>query len=550
MKKTIFWGVCICILSFLTALVIESDHKKKVAEQLDLFQSVFHLLDENYVDEIDPEKLIRVSIDAMLKSTDPYTAFYNETESRERNKSWKGILYAGIGASVVMRDSNMIISEPYAGYGAWQNDLRAGDQLMEVEGKSVKGKKLDEIIKLLRGEAETSVHIKIKRGDKGLFEKSIIRKEIHVKTVPYFGMIDSSVGYIKMDQFLENTSMDFKEAFQDLKKNHNCTSLVIDLRSNNGGLVDEAVKILGLFLPENTLICTLKGRQSAEAKQYKTHTQPLDTVMPLVILTSEKSISAAEIFAGCMQDLDRAVIMGQKTYGKGFVQGTRFPGYGSSLYVTAARYHTPSGRCVQQLDYSKLSEGKVFSYADSVKEKFFTKNHRPVYNKGGIEPDTILKNNLTDEVIQSLMQSYFIFDFANAYRNSHASIASVKTFQLDEKNYNLFIQSLEKKDYQFETRADKHLKELEKNLSIGESEKDFFKKDFKHFKSDLRSFKKKKILENSGKIKDLLAQEIIRRYNTAIGVYEYSLLKDQEIISAAKLLLQMNAYRKILHDDL
>ena len=385
----------------------------EVSKNLDIFATLFRELNIYYVDETNPGDLMKKGIDNMLESLDPYTNFIPESEIEDYRYMTTGS-YGGIGALVRQMGDYVVISEPYEGFPAQKADLRAGDKILKVNDIDVKGKKTDDISKYLKGQASTSIKLLIEReGEKKPIEKIINREEIKIKSVSYSGMISKSVGYIKLTGFTENASGEVKDALLDLKKNPALKSIVFDLRGNPGGLLKEAIDIVNLFEDKGTEIVSTRGKVKDWDKIYKAVNNPVDLSVPMVVLVDRGSASASEIVSGSLQDLDRGVVIGQRSYGKGLVQQTRDLSYNAKLKVTVAKYYTPSGRCIQALDYSHRNEdGSVDKVADSLISAFKTKNGRIVYDGGGIAPDVAIEPQKYSSILGSLITKNLLFDFA------------------------------------------------------------------------------------------------------------------------------------------
>ena len=546
MKKTLIYFLVIFLAITTTAFFISNSEDEKDAKNLKLFSSVFKLLKSDFVDTLNSDILIRRAIDGMVKSVDPHTYFFDSVETFNRINVWQGINYSGIGAYVSYKDSSVIITNPIEGYGAQQNDLRAGDIYVEADGQSLKGKSFDETLKLLRGTAETAVNITIDRPYVGLIKKIIVRKQIITKSIPYYGMLDSVTGYILVQQFLVGSDFQFIDAVKILKKNPKLKSIILDLRDNIGGLVEQAVNCVNVFIPKNTIVLHLHGK----ATDYNnvTHFEPIDTLMPLVILTNSNTISSGEIFTGALQDLDRAVVIGQKTFGKGFVQGTRFPGFGTSLYVTAARYYTPSGRCIQKRDYShRYSDGTEKIFSDSLKKAFYTKNGRTVYNIGGIEPDIKTEPaQKSTPIIEALKKASLIFDYATYYRNTKEIKASADKFKITDNDFLDFMHFIEMKKHFFKIPEELKLMELEE-LSQKNNTLNLFDKKYKSLYNQIIKSKKEMLLQNKEGIENALQSEIVSRYYFFTGFLKNSIQSDPEVTKARDILASKQEYFEILH---
>lgn len=546
MKKILLYFFVFFLAITTTAFFISNSEDEKDAKNLKLFSSVFKLLKSDFVDTLNSDILIRRAIDGMVKSVDPHTVFFDSVETFNRINVWQGISYSGIGAYVIYKDSSVLITNPIEGYGAQQNDLRAGDVYEEADGQSLKGKSYDETLKLLRGKPETSVNITVDRPYVGLVKKTIIRKQIVTKSIPYYGMLDSVTGYILVQQFLVGSDFQFLDAVKTLKKNPKLKSIILDLRDNIGGLVEQAVNCVNVFVPNNTVVIRLHGKSTNYNNV--THFEPIDTLMPLVILTNSNTISSGEIFTGAMQDLDRAVVIGQKTFGKGFVQGTRFPGFSTSLYVTAARYYTPSGRCIQKRDYShRYSDGKETIFSDSLKKTFYTKNGRTVYDIGGIEPDIKTEPmQKSAPIIEALRNASLIFDYATYFRNTKEIKASADNFTITDNDFNDFMHFVEKKKYSFKIPEEAKLKEFEE-LAQKNNTLNLFDKKYKSLYLQIIKSKKEMLLQNKEQIKNALQTEIVSRYYYYTGFLQNAMHNDQEVTKAQNILASKQKYFEILN---
>lgn len=548
MKKKYLYFLFAFLFVAGSAFVVTSSEEEKDTKNISLFASVFKMLKTEFVDTLDSDILIRRAIDGMVKSVDPHTVFFDEKETNERNNVWRGISYSGIGARVGYSDSNVVITYPIEGYGAQQNDLRAGDVYMEIDGFLVKGKPMDTIISKLRGAPETVVNVTVDRPYVGLVTKKITRKQIINQSIPFYTMLDTAtgIGYIQVQQFLVGSDTQFAEAVKELKKNPQLKSIILDFRDNIGGLVEQAVNCVNVFVPQNTLIIHVLGK----GNDYNniTHEEPIDTLIPLVILTNNNTISAGEIFTGAMQDLDRAVVIGQKTFGKGLVQGTRFPGYGTSLYVTVARYYTPSGRCIQKRDYSKrYINGKETIFADTLKRAFYTRNGRKVYDIGGVEPDVKTEPEFTNTpIIQALSNSGLIFDYATYYRNTNSIKISAEKISVTDAIFNDFLSFVEKSDFDFTMAEEEKLKEFQEVMNKNNTTK-LFNKKYQQLANEIKHSKKEILIQNKELIKKVLQKEIAVRYYFNTGMMLNSLPIDAEVLKAKAILSSPQEYSKLLN---
>ena len=518
----------------------------EIAKNLDIYYTLFRELNLYYVDEIDPGDLIKTSMDEMLKSLDPYTVFIPESKIEDFKFMTTG-QYGGVGALIRKSGDYIVVAEPYENAPIQKAGIQAGDVIVKIEGKSTKGKSTKDISELLKGQPNTKVKLTLKRKgvDKSL-DKNITREKIQINCVPFHGMLNDSIGYIKHNVFTENSSKEVKKAILNLKEKQNAKAIVLDIRNNPGGLLVEAVNICNFFVDKGQTIVTTKGKVTQWNKTYKAMYQPIDTKTPLAILVNSGSASASEIVSGTMQDLDRAVIIGQKTYGKGLVQTTRPLSYNSKLKVTTAKYYIPSGRCIQALDYTHRNEdGSVGKVPDSLITKFFTKNKRTVYDGGGILPDIKLKPKYFSKIAISLVIKNLIFDFATDYKNNHDSIASVKSFEFTDDEYNNFISFLADKKFDYKTQSEKKLNELE-NIAKKEKYYDKVSKEFEILHKDLAHDKDKDLITFKDEIKELLKEEIASRYYYQKGRVASSLSKDPDVNEAIKILSNNKKYNAIL----
>lgn len=521
------------------------DDNFKLAKSLDIYFNLFRELNFYYVDGVDPEKLINTSIDAMLESLDPYTTYIPESEMADFKFQTTG-QYGGIGALIRKNGDFAIISEPYENFPADKSGIKAGDIILEIEGKSVKGKNISDISDMLKGIPGTDVKVEVNRPG---FEKPIkikmTREKITIPNVPYYGIIGDSIGYIKLASFTTGAGIDVKNALLVLKIK-NVKSILLDLRNNPGGLLGEAVEVSNVFLPRNQLVVSTKGKVKEACKDYYTENNPIDTTIPLAILVNRGTASASEIVAGTLQDLDRAIIIGQRTFGKGLVQQTRPLGYNSQLKVTIAKYYIPSGRCIQALDYSHRNEdGSVGYIPDSLISEFKTKGGRKVFNGGGIQPDIKVDVETLSNITFILYSKSFIFDYATQFAFKHKSISEPVKFEISDSIYSDFNKFLEGKDFDYTTKTEESLKALiamakrEKYYSQAVNQIDSLKSSFAHDKNkDLQTFK--------NEISELLKEEIITRYFYQKGRIEVSLIDDPEVIKASEILNHLNEYQKTL----
>ena len=480
------------------------DNFFEVSKNLDIFATLFRELNIYYVDETNPGDLMKRGIDDMLESLDPYTNFIPESEIEDYRYMTTG-QYGGIGALVRQIGDYVVISEPYEGFPAQKADLRAGDKLLKVNDIDVKGKKTDDISKYLKGQANTSIKLLIEReGEAKPIEKTIGREEIKIKSVSYSGMISKNVGYIKLTGFTENAAGEVKSALLELKKNPEFKSLVFDLRGNPGGLLKEAIDIVNLFADKGTEIVSTRGKVKDWDKVYKGVNSPVDVNIPIVVLVDRGSASASEIVSGSIQDLDRGVVIGQRSYGKGLVQQTRPLSYNAQLKVTVAKYYTPSGRCIQALDYSHRNEdGSVDKVPDSLITAFKTKNGRIVYDGGGVAPDISVETQKYSSILASLVTKNLIFDYATKYRVAHETIVPAKDFKLTDAEYDAFVAFLSDKEYDYTTRTERALEDFTEDAKNDKSI-DLIGADIEALKSKITHNKKEDLVKYKPEIKQFL----------------------------------------------
>ncbi|WP_373497386.1 S41 family peptidase [Aquiflexum sp.] len=543
-KKPILLTFAILLsVGMLFSFVSKNDKLFAIAKNLDIFASLVRELDSYYVDEIDAEELVTIGINAMLEELDPYTEYIPEENSDDFRLLTTGE-YAGVGALIGNRTGVNMILMPYKGFPAQAGGLRIGDQLLKVDTIDVTDKLTSDISRLLKGPANTKVFVQVKRGDDTL-SVDLTRKKIVISNVPYYGKIDDQTGYIKLSDFTTNAASDVRNALNDLKS-QGITRLVLDVRDNPGGILKEAVEIVNLFIPKGKEVVSTIGKLESVNMVYKTTKSPLDKDIPLVVLINERSASAAEIVAGALQDYDRAVLIGRKTFGKGLVQTTIPLSYNSQIKVTTAKYYIPSGRCIQAIDYSLKDEnGNSNSIPDSLRNEFKTKNGRVVLDGAGIEPDKEIAAKNYSPITYSLVARSLIFDFGNKFSIENSDIGSPRDFEVSDAVYDQFVNWLEGKDYDYTTYVEKTINDLEKY-----AEKEKFFEDIKLTIEDL----KKKVSHNKeqdlvtfkDEIKEAMREEIVSRYFYQEGVIESSLANDDEIKSALEVLSNSTEVHRIL----
>ncbi|MCF8460940.1 MAG: PDZ domain-containing protein [Flavobacteriales bacterium] len=535
----------VVLLSLLTSSYVDSFFE--ISKNLDIFITLFKELNLYYVDETQPGNLVEKGIDGMLESLDPYTTYIPETDIEDYRFMTTG-QYGGIGALIRTKDSLVVVAEPYEGSPALKAGLLAGDEILEVNGKSTVGKSTGDISSVLKGQPQTEVKVKVRRfGVDKPIDVTVVREEIQIKSVPYSNMLNNEVGYVNLSSFTDNCSKDVSDAIIELKAK-GMKKLVLDLRGNPGGLLNEAVALSNLFVTKGELIVSTKGKVKEWNKDYKAAQTPLDKDMPLVVLVNSGSASASEIVSGVIQDLDRGVIIGQRTFGKGLVQTTRPLSYNSQLKVTTAKYYIPSGRCIQALDYSNRNEdGSVGKVPDSLITLYHTQAGRTVYDGGGINPDVKVEPLRLSDIAFSLGLKMLYFDFATEYRHKHKEIAAVGDFKVDDALLKEFQAWLETKDFDYTTDSEKVLEKLKE---VAEEEK-YFKRietEFAALESKVHHNKTKDMEEFKDEIKELLRGEIVSRYYHQKGRIEAMLENDVDIKKALEILANADEYKRILTD--
>ena len=531
-----------------TTLWSFSDDLFQISKNLDVFASVYKEVNLNYVDDINSAKMVKTGVDAMLDGLDPYTEFVPESEIENYKLHYVSTQYGGIGTSIFSRNGKVYVSEIFEGFPAQKADVRAGDQIMKINDIELNARNSDQVSQLLKGSKGAGVKLLVKRGDAAPFEKSLIREEIKQPNVSYYGMIDGNVGYIKLDKFLENSADEVTNALVSLKKN-NPSGLVLDLRSNGGGILQEAVKIVNLFVQKDIEVVSQKGKIREKNFTYRTAASPLEPNLPMAVLVNGRSASASEIVAGALQDLDRAVIIGQRSYGKGLVQQTFSLPYNSLVKITIAKYFIPSGRCVQALDYThRKDDGSVVKVADSSLHEYKTRSGRSVYDGSGVYPDLMVKKETFADITQTLIGKLLVFDYANEYRSTHAKIDNAKAFTLSDADYNDFVKYLSGKNYTYSTSSEKILGALKSEAS---KDKQFaeLQPELEALKNKLASTKKNDLQVHKAEIKQVLENEIASRYYFEKGRYEVNFKYDKEMGQAVRVLQDKPQLASILKGE-
>ena len=539
-----FIVIVFCLLNTINSFSQIDDEKYfEMNKAIETFGSVFKSLHSNYVDELNSGDLVKTAIDAMLAKLDPYTNFYPESEMEEVKLQYLG-QYGGIGALIHYKNGIVYISEPYEGLPAYKAGVKAGDAILSIDGESAKGKTSNQVSEKLRGQAGTEIELELERDGK-IIKKTFRREDIQLPNVPYFGMIDSVVGYIKLNEFTKEASKHVQEAFENLKR-QNMQYLIFDLRGNGGGLLQEAVNIVNLFVDKGQVVVSTKAKTVEKNSVFKTTKKAIDTKIPIVVLIDGTSASASEIVSGSLQDFDRAVIMGQCSFGKGLVQNILPLIYNSQIKVTVSKYYIPSGRCIQAIDYShRDKDGNANKIPDSLRTAFKTKGGRTVYDGLGIEPDITIAPEYASNIAIALISKFLCFDYATKFVKENPNIASAKDFEITDEIYNDFIEFLKDKDYNYTTTSEKILDDLiasAKKEKLGENTL----KEIELIKTQIAEDKKEDLIKYKEDIKEILLSEIVVRYYNQKGRIEALLKHDNEVKEATKLLNNQEEYKKIL----
>ncbi len=538
----------ILVLIFVTFSVKgQNENNFEISKNLEIFISMFNELNKSYVDDINPGELMETGIESMLKTTDPYTVYIPESQIEDYRMITTG-QYGGIGSLIHRNGEYVVISEPYEGYPAHNSGLKAGDRLLKINGKDMINKPSDEVSKFLKGQPGTSVSLLVERdGEDAPLEFEINRENITIKDIPHYGMLNEHIGYIKLTGFTQQAGNEVKKALMDLKSNNEVQGIILDLRNNGGGLLGEAVNITNIFVEKGQLVVSTKGKLKDKNQDHYTRYNAIDTKIPLLILINAHSASASEIVAGAIQDMDRGVVLGQRSFGKGLVQNVIPLSYNSQMKITVAKYYIPSGRCIQAVDYSMKDEyGYYTQIPDSLVNEFNTRNGRPVFDGGGIEPDICMKPRKFSQILTSLFSKFLIFDYATKYTLEHPSITSPEEFSISDSDFDDFVSFLANKDYDYTTRGGEKLSEL-KDAAIKE---DYFKAiepQYELLKQAMIHNKEEDLVTYKHEIKELLRMEIVSRYYFQEGRIRTALRHDPEIKQAIEILEDPLTYKSILN---
>jgi len=542
MRKYPFIVIPIILFFFLAFKTVEQDDRYfQIVKSLDIFTTLFKEVNAYYVEEVNPTELMKIGIDAMLSSLDPYTDYIPEDDIEDYRTMTTGE-YGGIGAVIDKKGGINTVVMPYKNAPAVRAGLLIGDQILKINDIALSGKKAYEISNLLKSQINAQITLEIKRmNSPEVFQISLATEKIVIKNVPYAGLVKAGLGYIKLTDFTTNAGKEVSAALKELTQ-QGASKLILDLRGNPGGLLDEAINVSNIFIPKGAEIVSTKGKLEEWTKVYSTKSQPVDAEIPLVVLTDRRSASAAEIVAGVVQDYDRGVLVGRKTYGKGLVQQTRPLAYNAQLKVTTAKYYIPSGRCIQAIDYSTESTAKI---ADSLKSTFQTSSGRSVLDGGGVDPDILIAPSKFANVSYRLMQKDLIFNYATKYYFDHDTLTSARDFELSPPEFQQFLAWLGNQAFDYQTPLEIKLKQA-LDLAKETARSEQVHQSIIELKALLQSEKKKDLIQYEGEIKQLLEQDIVSRYYLQEGIIEASFDTDPDILKAVEILEDSEAYDGIL----
>ncbi|MCF8369799.1 MAG: S41 family peptidase [Bacteroidales bacterium] len=524
----------------------QNQNNFEISKNLDIYSTLFRELEKNYVDEISAGDLVKTGIDAMLKSLDPYTVYISEAEVEDFKFITTG-QYGGIGALIQKQGDKIIVAEPYEGKPAQRFGLIAGDEIIDIDGQSVAGKTTSDVSTLLKGQPGTKVDVTLKRpGKEELITLELERDNVKIDNIPYYGMLGQDVAYIKLTSFTQNAGKEMKNAFLELKKTNELKGIILDLRGNGGGLLNEAVNITNIFIDKDKEVVRTKGKLPTKNHTYRTPNPAVDPEIPLVILVDNGSASASEIVAGAIQDHDRGVIIGQKTFGKGLVQNVIPLSYNAQAKITVAKYYIPSGRLIQEIDYSKRNNnGETGITPDSLATPYKTKNGRTVYDGHGITPDIVNDMDTLSNISYALLTKYLFFNFATKFVLENETLPPPKEFSISEEIFNSFLSFIENEGYHYSTKSEETLKKLK---MIAEKEHYYadIEKEYDALVKKIEQNKKDDIIKHKEEIKKILRIELVSRYYYQKGKIISSLSDDSDIKKAIEIITEKDSYISIL----
>ena len=538
MKKFNIFLFALLVLPF-ALCAQEKQNNFEISKSIDIYNNVLRYLNQNYVDEINPAELNETAIHAMLKELDPYTVFIPESEIEDVRLLTMGE-YGGIGSIITYYDNNVHISEPYENFPAHKAGLIPGDAILEINGVNTETKTVAEVSELLKGQPGSQLTLKLRReGEKDIITKTLTREKIKIDNIPYYTVLEGGVAYIILNQFTKDAAKELKEAFLEMKSQNELKGLVIDLRGNGGGLLNEAVDIVNLFVPKNKLVVYTQGKTPEQNRNYYTKFEPEDTEIPLAILVNQSSASASEIVSGSIQDFDRGVIVGQRTFGKGLVQNILPMNYNTQMKVTVSKYYIPSKRCIQEIDYSKKSKNDTLAKNDTLGPQFKTANGRIVYEGHGIQPDVKIEPETVATITVHLYAQNMIFKYANKFYREHKSIPSPEEFEITDEIYDDFVKYVESQEFDYTSESEKDFEELVKTAKF-EGYYDNIKTQLDILENELKSHKDNDLINNRKEIAEILKLEIVGRYYFQKGKIISTLKDDVELNRAVEILLNTN----------
>lgn len=548
MKKFHSWIIISGIL-FLTSLNVlaQNQNNFEISKSLDVYTSLLRELNLSYVDEINPAELNEIAIKSMLQELDPYTVFVPEAEIENFQLMTTGE-YGGIGSLIQLIDGKVTITEPYEGFPAQKAGLIPGDAILEINGVDANGKNTSAISELLKGQPGSTVEIKIQREgyDKPL-NKSLIREKIKIDNIPYHTVFENGIGYVRLTGFTQKAASEMKEILLQMMETNELKGFILDLRSNGGGLLSEAVDISNLFVDKGEVIVSMRGKVAEKTTVHRTRQAPVDKTLPVVVMVNEASASASEIVAGALQDLDRAVVIGQRTFGKGLVQNVVPLSYNTQMKVTVAKYYIPSGRCIQEIDYSHKTKTDT-TKTDSLVATFKTRNGRLVFDGKGIAPDVPIEAEMYSAVTANLYAGNYIFKFANQFAREHKTIADTKSFEISDEIYNDFLIFLDENEFSYTTESERMIENM-RRIAEQESYKDAIETQLHALEEQLTSYKKNDLQKHRNEIEELLKMEIVQRYYYQKGKIIAALQDDSELQTAFEILLDQSRYEQILSPE-
>lgn len=529
------------------ALTVAAQNDKgfEIAKNLEIFANVYKNLHSNYVDDVDPGKTMKVAIDAMLASMDPYTNYFAESDMEDVRMQVLG-QYGGIGSLIHQENGKIYIAEPYEGLPADKAGLKIGDRILAVNGESTEGRSNADVSAAMRGQAGTKVSLKLERDGK-VFDVDITRAEIRLPNVPYSGMVNGTIGYIRLDEFTQNAAKNVRDAFKKLKRdNPDMKGIILDLRGNGGGLMGEAVDIVNIWVKQNELVVETKGKVASKNIKSRTRMSAEDLDIPIAVLINGQSASASEIVSGSLQDLDRAVIIGERSYGKGLVQNILPMPYNSQMKITVSKYFIPSGRCIQAIDYKHRDEnGRAIKVPDSLKTAFKTRNGRTVYDGFGIEPDIEVEHPASSLLSVALYNRFHFFNYALKFHREHDSIPSPSEFKITDEIFQDFVNYLSDKTYEYTTYTENIISDLRK-VAEEENYMDNLKQQIDQLEKTYKEAKKEDLMRNREEIDELLKDAILLHYYYRKGCIEGALAHDKDVMKAIEILSSSTEYNRIL----